>query len=495
MTAHSPTPMFRYGTPQRPYEDMPRSTLTLDLRAVLSTLSHQRSAILVPVLASLVIALFVYLTTSPRFVASAQLLVDPRGLQVADKELTPAGQSSEAGLPLVESQVRIITSERVLRELISRENLHDDPEFTESSGVVGSVIGSLKQWIGVHDKREEPVVRALRTIQKRASARRGERSFVIDVSFEAKTPQKAAHLANALAAAYLESDFAARSSVAKRVEQSLSGRLSELRDQVRQAEERVEAYKAENDIVGASGQLVSEQQLVALNAQLAEARSRSAELKARSDLIERARQRADLASIAEAVQSPTISQMRGQYVEVERRYSEALTLLGPRHPEIANIQAQMRAVSSQIKDELGRIARSARADYDRAHAKEVALSGDLDKAKTSMLSTKKASVRLRELERAAESNRGVYEAFLRRTKEVGEQQSVDNANSRIISEALPPREKLNASLITLLLGAALMGVGIGTVFVLGRRAWLQSSPAFSEAETRIRFRATNGGLA
>jgi uncharacterized protein involved in exopolysaccharide biosynthesis len=48
---------------------------------------------------------------------------------------------------------------------------------------------------------------------------------------------------------------------------------------------------------------------------------------------------------------------------------------------------------------------------------------------------------LRELESEAESDRAVYAAFLNRAKEVGEQQDLNDTNSRIITRAVPPTAK------------------------------------------------------
>ncbi len=459
------------------------SAPVLDLRALFANLKRQKVWILLPAISAVLLVLMIYPLIPPRFQASTQLLIDPRGLQITDKELSPGAQSGEASLPLVESQLRVITSERVLRDLIVQQNLQNDPEFTEPSGLVSRVLGTVNGVLGVVETREDPMLRALRTVQRRVSVRRTERSYIIDIFFEASTAAKAAHLANALASAYLESDFAARNDVAKRVEQSLSGRLAELRDQVRRAEERVESYKAANNIVGASGRLLNEQQLLELSTQLGAARARTAELKARTDLIESARRSgADPAAISEAVQSPTIGQMRGQYLDLKRRQSDVMTLLGARHPDVITLEAQARTIRTQIKEELDRIARAAWVDYERAKQKETALARNAETLKGDALTTNRAFVRLRELEREAESTRGVYESFLRRTKEVSEQQAVDSANLRVISRAVPPREAMNLSLAVLLVGAIVAGLGLGVLFV-----WLRDvlrSPAPQDGDVR-----------
>jgi len=54
-------------------------------------------------------------------------------------------------------------------------------------------------------------------------------------------------------------------------------------------------------------------------------------------------------------------------------------------------------------------------------------------------------VTLRELEREAAARHSVYEAFLRRARETGEQKGVNTANMSVISTAYPPLDPTGPS--------------------------------------------------
>src|SRR5207253_5837377 len=66
---------------------------------------------------------------SPKYTATAQLYVDPRELQLVDRELTPRAQDISGLAMVVESQARLITSNNVLLQVIRDTNLEKDPEF------------------------------------------------------------------------------------------------------------------------------------------------------------------------------------------------------------------------------------------------------------------------------------------------------------------------------------------------------------------------------
>src|SRR5437763_7885509 len=79
---------------------------------------------------------------SPKYTATAQLYVDPRELQLVDRELTPRAQDISGLAMVVESQARLITSNNVLLQVIQDTNLDKDPEFGgDSKGLMTSLLG------------------------------------------------------------------------------------------------------------------------------------------------------------------------------------------------------------------------------------------------------------------------------------------------------------------------------------------------------------------
>jgi hypothetical protein len=193
-----------------------------------------------------------------------------------------------------------------LRRVVESEQLTADPEFGASTSSLISVLRSL-----VASSSSDAGLAALRQLQHKVAAKRGERTYVVELMVDTTDPEKSARLANAIAQAYLDEQTAARADAARRATDSMSARLSELRERVRQAEEQVERYKKEHNIVNASGRLVDDQQLTDLNNQLTTATARAAEAKARYEQIVRLqRSGADPGAIAEAVQSTTIGRLR-----------------------------------------------------------------------------------------------------------------------------------------------------------------------------------------
>jgi hypothetical protein len=148
--------------------------------------------------------------------------------------------------------------------------------------------------------------------------------------------------------------------------------------------------------------------------------------------------------------------------------------LGPRHPDIQSLNSQVQDLQRQIENELSRIAAAAQSELARAEASERTIKASLENLKAEAVSTNQASVRLRELEREVDASRGVYQAFLVRARETGEQQSIDSSNARtgeqqsidssnarVISKATPPRDKSWPPRVLLSAVALIGGLGLG----------------------------------
>jgi len=436
-----------------------------------AVLWRRRPWILIGTLAGLLSAVLFLATVTPRYTAVAQLLIDPNDLRVVDNAVTSNSTPADANTAYVESQVRVLTSDSVLRRVILAHGLDKDPEFVKPASVFNQARDFIYGQLGmtVPAPQSEPAVIALQTLGPLVVARRQERTYVVDLSVTTRGAEKAAMIANAVVQAYFEDQAGSRTTAARRATDALSGRLTELKDRVREAEDRSETYKAQNNIVSASGQLINEQQLAELSNQLTLAGAKADEAKARFEQIEKLRQgKLDAGSIAEAVQSPTVAALRAQQAEILRHKAELTARLGERHPSVIDINAQARDAQQLIDREVTRLSQAAKGDYDRAIATRQALLQRLDALKQEAVATSQSLVRLRELEREVEASRAVYQAFLTRSRETSEQERVNTANVRILAEAnlpdkraWPPRSVF--VLIAALAFGAMAGAGLGFV--------------------------------
>lgn len=445
---------------------------------ILATLWSRRGLILLMALAGLGLGILAGLMMTPKYVSTAQLFIDPRDLRVLQNDVSPntVGSDPTSITGYLESQARVIASDSIKSRVIERLGLDKDPDY--GGAARGGLFSSLFPAPATPGSPDRSMLYALAALDKNVAVRRGERTFVIDISATAQDPDKAARIANALAEAYLEDQAAVRVELAQRATASLTGRLEELRNRLRIAEDKAQKYREANNLVAIGGKPLSEEQLALNTGQLVAARTRTTEAKAKYDQIIATRASSLEAGAApEAVSSNTMTALRAQLGAALAREADLVASLGDRHPALAAAQSQVRDARRQITDELARIGRSAKVEYDRAMDAERQLASRVDQLTKAQYAVGRASVELRELEREVESSRAVYDAFLRRARETGELGGIDTTNARVISPAMPPLEKSGISRRNLALLGAIGGGGFGALLALALALFAVPLPA------------------
>jgi uncharacterized protein involved in exopolysaccharide biosynthesis/Mrp family chromosome partitioning ATPase len=407
---------------------------------------RRKIAIAAAALLGATLAVTIGKSLTPRYTATAQLYVDPRELQLVDRELTPRAQDVSGMSMVVESQARLITANSVLLKVIQQAGLDKDPEFGGGDG--RSLMSSLLGLVGLQPRapsaaaNNEVQLAALEALNRHITIRKTEKSFIVDIEVWSTDPAKAAMLANTLTNAYLTESRNSQASAARRATNDLSSRLKELRERLRNAETALATYKAQNNFLGTQDALISDQQLSASNQRLSAARAATMDAQARLDQIEASRRTAaDAGAIPEALQSPTIANLRAQYADARKRYAEQAGELGPRHPALRQTEKQVEDLKRTISEEIDRFAQSAKNDLTRARDFEASLNRALEAQKRQSVQLSQAAVRLRELEREADASRDVYQSFLKRSRETEEQESLNTSAARIIGEATVPQRR------------------------------------------------------
>jgi uncharacterized protein involved in exopolysaccharide biosynthesis/Mrp family chromosome partitioning ATPase len=412
---------------------------------------------------------------TPKYTATAQLYVDPRELQLVDRELAPRSQDISGLAIVVESQARLITSNNVLLQVIEDTHLEKDPEFGgDSKGMMATLLGLFG--LEIHSAGEVKLgqMAALEALNRHISVKKTDRTFIVDIDVWSYDPAKAAMLANAISKAYLAESRNSQATAARRATTDLSGRLKELQERLRTAENALAVYKAQNNFVGTQDTLISDQQLSASNQRLAAARALTLDAQAKYDQIEASRRAsADAGAIPEALQSPTIANLRSQYAEVRKRYAELTAELGPLHPSLRQMEKQVEDLRRTVNEEVERFAQSAKNDLTRARDYEASLNKALESQKRQSVQLSQASVRLRELERDVEASRDIYQSFLKRSRETEEQESLNTSSARIIGEATVPQRRTFPPAVSLL---AMIGLLLGA---LGAAAWIVAADRLS----------------
>jgi polysaccharide biosynthesis transport protein len=437
---------------------------SVDLSKIIGFVKASKRTIACWTILGLALALVYSMTATPEYTAIANLMMDSRKFQVfKDNPVVDDGPATDAAQ--VESQVEIIRSKAIALAVVKKLKLAGDPEFvTEKQNFVMTLARAALGLAAVQNMKSEQQRQreASSALQSNLNVRRVGVTYVLEISYRSKSPDKAANIANSIADNYILNQLELKYEATKRASVWLQDRIQELRTQSSVAARAVQEYKAKNNIVGTgNGGLLSEQQLQELNSQLIIATAHTAEMSAKLERITAVLKSPApdeaLGTVSDTLTNPVILRLRDQFLDARKREADISSRFGEMHVSAVNLRNDMRELQRSIILELQRIADSYQSDYEIAKTREQSIRSSLQELIKQADSSGQAQVNLSELESSANTYRTIFENFLQKFTEAVQQQSFPVSEAQVISQAEPPAGK-SFPKTTLLL---LLGVFVG----------------------------------
>jgi len=434
---------------QQPFEEAEQD---IDLREWLRKLNRRRGAIF-GIFFLVMVGVVLYLSqTTPLYTAQAQLTLDLRKTHVTNIEDVMAGMSTEAGV--IGTEMDIIRSSSLVARVVDQLQLARDPAFNpalnpdKKPGLLEPAIAWFKDLWNIapaeEPSPEETALRLRRSIVERLQGslkvEQRKQTNTITISFTTPDPKRTAQLANSLAELYRTDQLEAKFEATRQANEWLANRLQTMRVEVQSAEQAVKKVREQGKIVQGRGGTILEQQLSDVNAQLVAAQVKISQAEARlrgaKEMFGRS---GGLESLGEVLNSSVIQSLRSAESELRRKKAELGQRYGDKHPQVIQVQAELKDVQNKLQEEANRILQNLENEVKVARAAETTLQRSLNDLQLQAGRTMDTELQLRELERQAESSRTLYQTFLSRFQETKEQEDLQRPDARIISAAEVPR--------------------------------------------------------
>jgi succinoglycan biosynthesis transport protein ExoP len=459
----------------------------IDLRCVITVLRRRATVIVATVcVVTCLVALIAYQLT-PQFTATSAVMIRPAENRVIDLEAVVREVPLDE--PALQTQIKVLTSTTHAERIVEELDLLADPEFnpalkgdnsspTVLAGLMevlprdlAAAIGVLAEKVSVlpetvaaavdvaapldraeaqvddpesaegfdrESQRRTAVERLLRNLDVQHSGR----SYVLSISFTSPYPEKAARIANTVAQRYVDWQLEAKIRVTTEAARWLSERVDQLRKRILASEKAVERYRASEDLIdGPVGGTLDAQQLSSLSAELIAARAERVAKEAKVRQVQELRESGgDYAALADVMSSPTMISLRVQEAELLRKAGELSSEYGPRHPKTLQLKEDQQRLAGRIAQEIVTILQNLESELSLVRIREKALEERLEQAKNRSAAANQAQVELRQLQREAEADRELYQAFLSRLMETEQQQDIVQADADVISRASVPKQ-------------------------------------------------------
>lgn len=420
----------------------------------------------------------------PRYSSTAVVVLDQAEPQLSS--IIEGAETRQGVDGIVATTMELVNSHEFLSRVMDQLHLYQDPAFNPPPdnrlARFQQTLASFlpRDWlvkVGIAADAGSPPTDATdlesATATKDAALHRFRRFLevsqppeagAIAINYASREPAKAAAIANALADSYVRWELERQQHTAREAAAWLREQLEQLQASVSQAEQAAAQFRVEHGLTAANGGsgTLNDQRVMDLKAQLVALRAE--QIQKQSTLAQALSARRPAGggpALAGLAVSPALMQLRTQQVDLERRRAELSQVYGARHPQMLDVEAQLRAISEKIRLEVDQSIAGMRDELASLKSRENAIQDELEGLQGGSWQDRQAEVQLRELERQAIVSRDRYETLLARYREARERAEFPTSNARVISRAAPPAFPSTPG------KAVFAGVGFTTSLMLG----------------------------
>ncbi|WP_282092608.1 polysaccharide biosynthesis tyrosine autokinase [Epibacterium ulvae] len=187
---------------------------------------------------------YAFNVTVPIYRAAASLILDTADSDVADL----LGESGATQLSETElnTNISVLRSDAQLKQVIERLNLLEDPEFNPLAGQDPGTVSEAERVLYA-ESLASVVANNLRSA---IFARNVQRTFVVTIAVTTSSAVKSKNIANTMVDVYLERQVAQKRETAQAATAWLNQRVTELQNDVIEAERRIDEFGSGNAVDG-----------------------------------------------------------------------------------------------------------------------------------------------------------------------------------------------------------------------------------------------------
>lgn len=432
----------------------------IDFDKLLFILRRNWVYLVLSVLFGIAVSVAYVANTTPIYSASVSISLDT--VEAANvREL-----SGVENAPMTESQVttelEILRSEAIATKVVDRYNLSRNGAFMAqprsgldhfigaARAVSAAAIDFIRSQVTdvpplpdiPEDAEETPGqtrAEAIGILQRNVSVQRLRDSRIVTISFRSLSPDMAAGVANAIAETYIDDQLESKYDSTERATNWLKERSDQLREQLAEIDNAVDQFRLANNLLGARGNSNLEDELERFSMQLVAAETELINLTAKQRQLQEIIQQGDRSAAVSATATQGITnELRGRFLDTLKEYNSLLQRLGPDHEQTLKLARELDQTQELMFEEIKRSERITENDIATVRERIVTLQAQKEEAERLYGAGSEVVLKLRELERNAETVRILYSGFFQRYQESLQEQSFAVSDVRIINQAKVP---------------------------------------------------------
>jgi capsular exopolysaccharide synthesis family protein len=430
----------------------------------------RRWTILAVFVTAVVFTLISTLKETPIYQASTTLQIDRENPNVLPvKGVYEVDNTADDTLP---TQYKILESRSLARKVIEELRLDRVEEFAskpKKPGLISSYLPLLTRLFRrnpTDSPSDEPdyVRPIIDAYLGNLSVRPVRQARLVEVSFESPNPKLAADIINAHAKYYKEQNLQFKWDATQDASNFLQEQLSTLRANLEKAEDKLQAYSREKQILftDEGKNNTATEKLKQLEAEYTKAQTERFEKEAYSGLI----RLGSADSLPQLTNDALIANLTSKLADLRKEESDIAVTFSPEYPRRKRLRNQIEEIQRAIDSEKTRVIQTVEADYSASVERERLTRDALEQQRSVVNNQNQESIQYTILKREADSFKQLYDGLQTRLREAQVSAGLRASNIRVVDPAEIPRSPVRPRrLLNLMLGSLLgLSLGIGLAF-------------------------------
>jgi polysaccharide biosynthesis transport protein len=424
------------------------------------------------VLATAIVITFIYtFKQTPIYQASTTLQIERENPNILSfKDVIEVDNTADDTL---QTQYKILESRALARKVIEELRLDRVEEFApkpKKSGLISSYLplltnlfrspGTPTDSSGESD-HVRPFIDAYLGSLSVSPVRQAR---LVQVSFESSNPKLAADIINAHAKYYKEQNLQFKWDATQDASDFLQEQLSTLRANLEKAEDRLQAYSREKQILftDEGKNNTATEKLKQLEEEYTKAQTERFQKEAYSGLI----RLGSADSLPQITSNALIANLTAKLVDLQKEESDLAVTFSPDYPRRKRLRNQIEEIQRAIDGERDKIIQTVQADYSASLERERLTRDALEQQRSVVNNLNQESIQYAILKREADSFKQLYDGLQTRLREAQVSAGLRASNIRVVDPAETPRSPVRPSKrLNLMLGSMLgLAFGIALAF-------------------------------
>ncbi|MGD9384721.1 MAG: exopolysaccharide transport family protein, partial [Desulfobacterales bacterium] len=480
--------MSRVGNESLPSTDFRHAVPVWDteevhLRDYLDVIFRRKWLIISFLALTFVTTLILTLASPKIYKASTSIEVMPQNQKVTKFEEVVATEMRAQ--EFYQTQVDLLQNNAIMRRVVEKLELSNHPVIIEAlygggkSGIVSRIKESIKNLLSalISDTEDEGKKSSLisedalkqqaliKFVENNLEVSPKRNSMLIGVSFTSPDRQLSQSVANSVVEEFVHWNMEKKLEASQLAREFLMKQIDRAKISLEKAEEDLNRFGKQAGIVSLDAKLNSVyRQLEELNSALAMA---EADLIGKESVYKQAKLDGP-SGLPQVMENQVISGLKAEYARLQSEYQDLTVTFHDDYPAVKALKMKMNSIADRIRIEEQKVFLAIENQYKAGLQKVETMRARVEHQKKMAIDLNERATQYKIMAREVETNKGIYQSLLERTKEIESMVGVSSSNINIIDQAMLPIKPFKPNVKLNLLLALVVGVmgGLGLAFFL-----------------------------